>query len=338
MAPIQIKRGSSPAWTAINPILLDGEPGYALPSGPLKIGDGSRRWLELPAAGGGGGGGGGDLTRAQADQLYVAFSPDGVNQVIKPPGDSRLAVVNWINDSEVAGTWLFHLTTTVNTSGGVMAIGVDGKGTGILIRNKATGIGFRLEQLASITSASAKGIAIEQRSSVADALFAEQYAGGDAPLASFISYNSSPTVAMVRFQGANTKGGSIRADTGALQWSAPIELYGGRIDARTDNGTPEASRPHTYIDVNGIEIAAPTGTANSWYTSKIARAGQQLQFQIGSGGALGGVNMETVIAIQQGAVGAKRLGFFGATPALRPARPTDLSSVIAALATLGLTA
>jgi len=45
---IQIRRDSSVAWNNVNPILNQGEPGFELDSGRLKVGDGNTRWTELP--------------------------------------------------------------------------------------------------------------------------------------------------------------------------------------------------------------------------------------------------------------------------------------------------
>lgn len=38
---IRLKRGTSEAWARVNPVLLDGEPGFEKDTNKLKIGDGS---------------------------------------------------------------------------------------------------------------------------------------------------------------------------------------------------------------------------------------------------------------------------------------------------------
>lgn len=43
----QLKRGNSSAWTKNNPILYQGEPGYEIDTGLLKIGDGITSWNDL---------------------------------------------------------------------------------------------------------------------------------------------------------------------------------------------------------------------------------------------------------------------------------------------------
>lgn len=48
--PTQIifRKGMSSAWATSNPILALGEPGFALDTQMLKIGDGVTRWNDLP--------------------------------------------------------------------------------------------------------------------------------------------------------------------------------------------------------------------------------------------------------------------------------------------------
>ena len=45
---IQFKRGTSARWEELNPILAEGEPGYDLDKGRIKIGNGITPWSELP--------------------------------------------------------------------------------------------------------------------------------------------------------------------------------------------------------------------------------------------------------------------------------------------------
>ena len=44
---IQLKRGQSSSWTALNPILAPGEPGFEMDTGRLKIGNGVDDWVNL---------------------------------------------------------------------------------------------------------------------------------------------------------------------------------------------------------------------------------------------------------------------------------------------------
>lgn len=48
----KVKRGLSQEWETYNPVLEDGEPGYELDTGKLKVGREGKRWNELSYIGG----------------------------------------------------------------------------------------------------------------------------------------------------------------------------------------------------------------------------------------------------------------------------------------------
>lgn len=48
MTTIRLRRGTAAQWAAANPVLALGEPGVDTTSGALRIGDGTRAWLDLP--------------------------------------------------------------------------------------------------------------------------------------------------------------------------------------------------------------------------------------------------------------------------------------------------
>lgn len=50
---IQLKRGTALDLWELNPILLDGEPCFEKDTGRIKIGDGFKKWRELPYLNGG---------------------------------------------------------------------------------------------------------------------------------------------------------------------------------------------------------------------------------------------------------------------------------------------
>jgi hypothetical protein len=50
MAPpytLKLRRDKASRWSRLNPILAEGEPGFEVDTGRLKIGDGSTRWQAL---------------------------------------------------------------------------------------------------------------------------------------------------------------------------------------------------------------------------------------------------------------------------------------------------
>lgn len=63
MPQIQVRRGTTAQWTAANPILAAGEPGYDTTLEVFKIGNGTDRWLTLPVGEG--------MSEADADARYA---------------------------------------------------------------------------------------------------------------------------------------------------------------------------------------------------------------------------------------------------------------------------
>lgn len=55
---IKFRRGTAAEFSSANPVLASGEPGFAVDTNTLKIGDGSTAWNSLSGISGGGGGGG----------------------------------------------------------------------------------------------------------------------------------------------------------------------------------------------------------------------------------------------------------------------------------------
>jgi hypothetical protein len=46
---IKLRRGILADWERVNPVLADGEPGWAIDAFILKVGNGELRWNDLPA-------------------------------------------------------------------------------------------------------------------------------------------------------------------------------------------------------------------------------------------------------------------------------------------------
>lgn len=51
-AIIKFRRATSAEWTTINPTLREGEPGFEMDTGKLKVGNGTTAWKDLPYIGG----------------------------------------------------------------------------------------------------------------------------------------------------------------------------------------------------------------------------------------------------------------------------------------------
>lgn len=270
---------------------------------------------------------------------YVHLSPGGINEYMKSGNDARNGVLNWIHDSTGIG-FLLHLTTTTNTQRayGPIGIGVDGNGTGITIRNKKSGVGLKIEQGANVDQADAVGLSVSHNSAVAPGVRIEQFAGATAPATEHVSYLSSGGNSLERWVGYNGEAGRIIGSTGLLIWNREITAQGG-VHARIfNNAVADVDTSHVRLNETTLSFQQHSGSSNVVYPSRIRTASTQLQFQIGNNSALDAFgSMETVIAIGTGGTGAKKLGFFGVSPVVRPtAVAVTPEAVHAALVTLGL--
>lgn len=94
LIPVQVKRQTAAAWTAADPVLLEGEPGFETDTGRLKIGDGVTVWSGLSYIGGAGGTG----------SLTGAVDPNGVVNGVLGQVYTQVvgaAVTIWVNTDGV---------------------------------------------------------------------------------------------------------------------------------------------------------------------------------------------------------------------------------------------
>ena len=91
--PIQLKRGTYRAFQNINPILLEGQPGFEIDTNRLKIGNGINHYTDLPYIGEGHDG-------KSAYELWLDAGNEGsvedfLNSLIGPAGKS--AYESWLD-------------------------------------------------------------------------------------------------------------------------------------------------------------------------------------------------------------------------------------------------
>lgn len=90
---INIRRGTAAAWTAANPTLLAGEPGFETDTLKFKIGDGATAWNSLAYQGGTGLPQGGPLTEdLDADGFTIT-------NLVDPTADQEAATKKYVDDN-----------------------------------------------------------------------------------------------------------------------------------------------------------------------------------------------------------------------------------------------
>ena len=78
----KLRRGLANEWYEVNPILAEGEPGYALDTKVLKIGDGVNSWNNLKSIGG-----------ASLDPSKEYYTADEINIIIESTQTSLIGLI-----------------------------------------------------------------------------------------------------------------------------------------------------------------------------------------------------------------------------------------------------
>lgn len=89
----QLKSAFAEEWAYMNPVLNEGEPGYVLDTGTLKIGDGVRTFDELPSISGGG-------SSPAGESIIVVEHGEDANY----PRPEGVTVVYWLGTVEPANS------------------------------------------------------------------------------------------------------------------------------------------------------------------------------------------------------------------------------------------
>lgn len=122
-----------------------------------------------------------------------------LTQIDQKPLDSGVdAPIEWVhNDTQ---SYLFHLIcgptmgNSLATGAALIGMGIDNSGTGLFVNNKATGIGIKITQNSTISSATAWGLLVNGGQGAAPAVWMQQNnIGGSAnaqPVCVFFAYQS----------------------------------------------------------------------------------------------------------------------------------------------------
>lgn len=116
---IQLRRDTAANWTAANPTLASGQPGWETDTQKLKVGDGATAWASLAYFSPGGGGGSYSYTVTTRAATYTETATSG-DQVVLVTGAA--VVVTLPTAVGNAARFTFKLTVagtmTLNASGG----------------------------------------------------------------------------------------------------------------------------------------------------------------------------------------------------------------------------
>lgn len=78
----KFKRANAALWTERNPVLQQGEPGFEIDTGKLKIGNGSTRWNDLEYVGG-------DVANDQIEEIVSNY------EQLQEEVDGKIKICVW---------------------------------------------------------------------------------------------------------------------------------------------------------------------------------------------------------------------------------------------------
>ncbi|MCS4275347.1 hypothetical protein M2390_000508 [Mycetocola sp. BIGb0189] len=271
-------------------------------------------------------------TRAALRQHFVPQSAYRFNNGTTP-------LVDLIDNTGSAST--IHLTSGPGFKGAyLMGIGNDYEDKpGLLIANKAKGVGFYLDNYPSATNS---------------AFFGAQNGGGSAFMDLFQNADNAEPVLRVRanpaiktkwaqsvFAAEDKLGSAFRVLTEGGIWAQRLVTVapenGSDVAAQVlvtgAPGVGSSQRSGTYHTINGETYLSATGQESKWFATRVWSTSDKLSFQ--GGGIRGDFGSNEggawTTALQINVHG--QLGFFGAAPVSRvpvtPGWANDLSTTIA---------
>jgi len=269
-----------------------------------------------------------------ADGIIVVGRMEGLGPIaqfgtysIAPTVDPFLSVINGGSQSTL------HVTSSAGFSGPyLIGIGNDAEGqAGLLISNKAQGVGFFLSQEATVSAAWAYGMDVHQVSTVAPATRFYQNATGAAEVLQIVAVGTPTTSQnLVVVKDPDSDAGFVRAKTGVIDWRRDVRIQPNstpstaRLVVVSYQGKPEATFHRMFVEDKTITFLTGTGSTNIKYPRRIL-SGNGLQFQTAPNltltdaaaegelpATLSGITWTTQIEAQH-----NKVGFFGVSPALR---------------------
>lgn len=227
------------------------------------------------------------------------------------------SVLDWSNVDSGPG-YLLHLVAGKTMGGGLIGIGADGdSGTGLVVsaKGKMTGMGIT-------NTATSSGVGFAGGNFGTGLLV--KLEKGNAAAGTLLSLRGYPAGKNGILKWRNT---ADTTDLGLIEDGGQFNLYGmSGHRTRWDHGSGFDQRMYNF-----------SGTLGKFWTTAFKASTQSMTFQAGQAAAhaQGAEVMTTLLEIKGGA----RIGFYGATPVVRPAGVAVTTEAIhASLVALGLIA
>ena len=276
-------------------------------------------------------------TPSSTGYLSLKGTTPGAIPVVRTVGDGLAA--RWEFAHNGGGGYILHMLAGANSGPGdwIAGMGIDaGSGNGFIFRNKAKGIALKIEQTATLSEATAVGLSVEQKSTVAPAVQMNQVApiGATMPadLMQLLSFANDPDdiTTMTRWTAYGKPAGEVRSTSGKLVWSQNIEIIGAALDARDYNTVVVGDRYRTKVNPRNITMHS-LSTTGSWYGHRMTSAGSQFTLQVASPSANPDTATYTTL-VNLRALNGGELSFHGVTPVSRQtvlAAATDAATTMA---------
>ena len=295
-----------------------------------------------------------------ADGIIVVGRMEGLGPIaqfgaynIAPTVDPFLSVGNSGSQSTL------HITSSAGFSGPyLIGVGNDsGWQAGLLVSNKATGVGLFVSQAATLGAATAYGIHGSQNSTLAPLMRITQQVTGAADGLQLVVGANAPSSTQRHLSVSDFDGeaGYMWAAGGKLDWRRDVRVQPdatseARLVLASPVGTSESFLSRLYVGPKEMTFLTATGSSGIKYPRKIYTSGDSLIFATASNLSISDATAATEAASTISGIAWHpqiemkdyKLGFFGAAPVIKSTVTGSrggnaaLASALTALANLGL--
>lgn len=252
--------------------------------------------------------------------------------IMKAVGDLAAGVIDWMHNGDYGYLLHFRTGPLMTATWACVGIGVDEGGIGIHIGNKKAGVGMRIINEATITTIGAYGFYGEQNSAQANLVYISQAVAGVKPALVLTALEASAGQKLCTWRyntgpGTDAEGGYVRADTGDLWWNRDIGLANTK-PVKALNAAGNATRTLIALNASDQVVVGDVANANAMNFetatggSYLFRTNANTRVTIDVNGITLADNRMIVLGTASGSMlgtgATQKLGFWGATPGVRP--------------------